>query len=163
MGDCYQLPNVVLILLGMLVCLARSSAKEGPSLSEILHSKTSFEIKQDALERAAAALVAKVRKKGEAFEVRLVGKDLQIEGITRNQSIRDVSYKEKTVAEILTALVLKANPNTAIKDPDDPRLKLIWTIAPDPDNPDREIVLITTRQAAKTRGDKIPVVFTRSQ
>src|SRR4051812_10815362 len=86
-------------------------AQERRTLDEILASKITFEFQQDSLERAAAALVAKVRKKGEAFEVKLIGKDLQLEGITKNQTIRNFHPEDKTVAEILTALILKANPN----------------------------------------------------
>src|SRR4051812_7880295 len=64
----------------VLACPFQIHAEERRALEEILATRITFEFEQDALDRAAAALVAKVRKKGEAFEVKLIGNDLRLEG-----------------------------------------------------------------------------------
>jgi hypothetical protein len=43
---------------------------------------------------------------------------------------------------------MKANPVTTVVSPSEPDQKLLWVIGPDPDDPTRESVLITTRQKA---------------
>jgi len=88
-----------------------------------------------------------------------MGNDMKIDGITKNQSIRDFNEKDKTVAEILTAMVRKANPITTVKDPSELDQKLIWVIGPDPDAPDKQCVLVTTRAAAEKNGYKLPPPF----
>ena len=45
------------------------------------------------------------------FAIKIIGDDLEADGITRNQSIRDFKQENQTVADILTALVRKANPD----------------------------------------------------
>ena len=82
------------------------------------------------------------------FAIRILGEDLKLDGITRNQSIRDFKQENQTVADILTALVLKANPVTTVKEPSEKDQKLVWALGHDPDNPAKEVVLITTRTAA---------------
>lgn len=64
-----------------------------------------------------------------------------------------------TVAEVLTTIVLKADPNARGKDPSDPGLKLVWVLAAEPSDPERLLVLVTTRAGAKKRGHKLPEVF----
>jgi len=63
------------------------------------------------------------------------------------------------VADILTALVRKANPITTVQDPSELDQKLIWVIGPDPDQPATKIVLITTRAAAAERNYVLPPPF----
>ena len=134
-------------------------AEERPSLQELLETKISLQIERDSLENSVAALVGKVRKEKRPLEIKIIGKDLQLEGITKNQSIRNFAHDDETIADILTALVIEASPIRAVKDAQDPALKLIWTIGNDPKDPEKEIVLITTREGAKKRGDKIPKRF----
>jgi eukaryotic-like serine/threonine-protein kinase len=82
------------------------------------------------------------------FKITIMGTHLQLEGITKNQRINDFDMKDAKVSEILTAMVRKANPITTVKDPSETDQKLIWVVAPDPDNPANKIVLITTRKSA---------------
>jgi hypothetical protein len=93
------------------------------------------------------------------FEIKIIGDDLKLDGITRNQTIRDFKQENQTVADILTALVRKANPVTTVKDPFETDQKLVWLIGPDPDSPGKQAVLITTRNAAKTKKYTLPPVF----
>jgi hypothetical protein len=101
-----------------------------------------------------------MRDLGEAtgIPIKIIGPDLQAEGITRNQTIRDFNEKDKPVSEILTALVRRANPVTTVKDPSEKDQKLVWLIGPDPDG-GKETVLITTRAAAEKKKLTLPAVF----
>jgi hypothetical protein len=92
------------------------------------------------------------------FKVTIMGTHLQLEGITKNQRINDFDMKDAKLSEILTSMVRKANPITTVKDPSEIDQKLIWVVAPDPDNPSNKIVLITTRKSADGKYT-LPEVF----
>ena len=83
------------------------------------------------------------------FKVKIMGTHLQLEGITKNQRINDFDMKNAKLSDILTAMVSKANPVTTVKDPSEIDQKLIWVVAPDPENPSNKIILITTRKSAE--------------
>jgi len=141
-----------------------SAAPSGPkTIEEALALRTTYSFDQQSLEFAMRDLADDVKSnlKGSplTFEIKILGDDLKLDGITRNQSIRDFKQENQTVADILTALVRKANPITTVKDPSEADQKLIWVIGPDPENPAREIVLITTRAAAAARKYKLPAPF----
>ncbi len=141
-----------------------ATSGSGPkSIAEALQVKTSFSFAQQSLEFAMIELQDDVKNnlKGAPFEfaIKIIGDDLKLDGITRNQSIRDFKQENQTVADILTALVRKANPVTTVKDPSEVDQKLVWLIGPDPDNPGKQVVLITTRNAAKAKKYTLPPVF----
>ncbi|MEX0818800.1 MAG: protein kinase [Pirellulaceae bacterium] len=92
------------------------------------------------------------------FKVTIMGTHLQLEGITKNQRINDFDMQNAKLADILTAMVSKANPVTTVKDPSETDQKLIWVVAPDPENPANKIVLITTRKSADGKYT-LPEVF----
>ncbi|MCI0357112.1 MAG: hypothetical protein L0211_01335, partial [Planctomycetaceae bacterium] len=133
------------------------------SLDEALQLKTTFTFDQQSLEFAMRDLAsdAQDQLKGSSveFAIKIIGGDLEAGSITRNQSIRDFKQEDKTFAEILTALVLKANPITTVKSPTESDQKLIWVIGPDPADPAKQIILITTRAAAETKKYTLPAVF----
>ncbi len=138
-----------------------TAAKPQPkTIDDILQMKTSFAFDNTSLEFAMRDLATETGEltKGSPveFAIRILGTDLQLDGITRNMSIRDFKQENKPVGEILTALVMKTSTNT---DPASPEQKLIWVVGPDPDNPSKQIVLITTRKKAAERGNKLPTVF----
>ena len=91
------------------------------------------------------------------FRVRIIGADLEADGITRNQQVRDVDVKNKSVADVLTQIVVVAQ-NTG-KPPSDAAQKLIWVVGPDPDDASKKTVLVTTRAAAAKKKYAIPSVF----
>ena len=94
------------------------------------------------------------------FRVKILGPDLQLEGITRNQQIREFKVQNQTLAEVLTALVMQANPVANLQDASQPDQKLVWVVAPDPEGaPEEEIILITTRSAAKKNNYQLPAPF----
>jgi hypothetical protein len=141
-----------------------SAAAAGPkTIADALQMKTSYTFDNQSLEFAMRDLADDVKSnlKGAPFEfaIKIIGDDLKLDGITRNQSIRDFKQENQTVADILTALVRKANPVTTVQDPSEKDQKLIWVIGPDPDNPSKESVLITTRAAAATKKYTLPAVF----
>jgi eukaryotic-like serine/threonine-protein kinase len=133
------------------------------SIADALQVKTSYSFQQQSLEFAMRDLAEDVKGnlKGAPFEfaIKILGDDLKIDGITRNQSIRDFKQENQTVADILTALVRKANPITTVKDPAEKDQKLIWVIGPDPENAGKQIILITTRAAATTKKYNLPAPF----
>ncbi len=93
------------------------------------------------------------------FEIRLAGPDLLKEGITQNQRLGDIRMDGVPLSEILTEIMMQANPDKNATSPRDPRCKLVWALAPDPDQPDRRTVLVTTRSAASERGYSLPAAF----
>ena len=92
------------------------------------------------------------------FEIKLLGGDLQLDGITQNQRVVDFKMKG-TFAEILTGLVVKANPDPESTGASDARNKLIWVVGPKPGDDSLNIVLITTRAAAEKKGYTLPKAF----
>ena len=94
------------------------------------------------------------------FAIQLVGRELEAEGITRNQQIRNFQVRQKPLQDILTQLVMQANPITTVKNPKEKDQKLVWVVAPRPDPSDNtNIILITTRQAALKNRYKLPKPF----
>jgi hypothetical protein len=134
------------------------------TIEQALALKTSYSFDSQSLEFAMRDLAEDVRTnllKGAPvdFQIKIIGDDLKLDGITRNQSIRDFKQEGKTVAEVLTALVRKANPVTTVKDPSEVDQKLLWVVGPDPQDPKKSIILITTRQMAEKKKYTLPDVF----
>ena len=89
--------------------------------------------------------------------IELLGRDLESEGITKNQSF-GLDLRDRPAAEILLAVLRQANPDRTTSSPADPEQKLVYLV--------RETVglqagaiVVTTRAAAKERGNKLPAVF----
>ncbi len=152
------------------VATAGPAPPAGPkTLEEVLAMKSSMVFDANPLEfcmRDLALDAQDVAKgspfgKGGAteFAIKIIGDDLKIDGITRNQTVRDFKHENKTIGELLTALVMKANPVTTVKTPDEADQKLLWVVGPDPDNPAKQMILITTRAAAATKKYTLPPQF----
>ncbi len=133
------------------------------TIEEVLESKISISFDQDSLEFSMQNVAAIVKEKYPKlpfdFEIKILGDDLKIDGITRNQQIRDFNQKDASVADVLVALVRKANPVTTVKDPSELDQKLVWVVGPDPADASRQIVLITTRQASENKSYTLPKPF----
>ncbi len=93
------------------------------------------------------------------FRIRLMGADLQLDGITKNQRPSALNIQQQTLAEILTQIMTAANPSKDITGPSDPACKLVWVVADDPESPGELAVLITTRDAAKKKSYELPPAF----
>jgi len=142
----------------------KEAAPTVKTIEQALALKTSYSFDSQSLEFAMRDLGEDVRTnllKGAPvdFQIKIIGDDLKLDGITRNQSVRDFKQEGKTVAEVLTALVRKANPVTTVKDPSELDQKLLWVVGPDPDDPKKSIILITTRQMAEKKKYTLPDVF----
>jgi serine/threonine protein kinase len=129
------------------------------TIEELLNDVQEVDIPEDDLVNAVADIKAGVldsygNKLDFRFDIVLIGPDLQTDGITQNQKVKDFKMNAP-LNEILTALMVQANPDKKAKGPKDPLNKLIWVIGPDPKNPAEQILLITTRKAAAR--DKIPL------
>jgi hypothetical protein len=79
--------------------------------------------------------------------ISIQGADLQLEGITKNQSLVNVDERDQPAADILRELLKLANPDG----------KLVYVIKPDEHG--AETIWITTRAAATKRGDTLPAGY----
>jgi hypothetical protein len=145
---------------------AADKTKERKStLDDVLVSRIDFSVKSAGAQESFNALADAVRKSlpgaPEDFAIVLVGMDLQMEGITKNQQIRNIDAKRATVAEVLTEIATKMNPRTTVRDPTERNQMVVWTIGPNPRYLDkkRKVILITTRSAAKKKGYRLPAAF----
>jgi hypothetical protein len=132
----------------------------GLSLDEILARPIRLTIEQQSLEAAVSELAGLIREQFTCpeFQLRIIGGDLQLDGITRNQQIRDVRLEDQTLRQVLTELVRRANP-IAVESTKLAEQKLIWVVAPPEAGFGEWTVLITTRTAAKQKGYQVPPEF----
>lgn len=114
------------------------TAKE--SLAERLKRRTSLNFPNNSLETSLQLLADDL-----GFRVRIEGNDLKIDGITKNQAIRDLNEQDRPAEEILRTILKKANPAG----------KLVYLPKRDPATGE-EILVITTRAAAAQRGETLP-------
>lgn len=90
------------------------------------------------------------------FRIQISGNDLLLEGITQNQRPGDFELANQTLAQILTEIVFRANPDKEATGPEDPRCKLVWVIRESAGQPE---VVITTRTGAQQAGLDLPAPF----
>ena len=93
------------------------------------------------------------------FEIRLMGSDLSKQGITQNQRPSDFDLKQTPLSDILTEIMVRANPDKNISGPSDPNCKMVWVVADDPKQSGRKIIMITTRVAAQEKSYELPAAF----
>lgn len=149
---------------GAAASASAAAVATGPqSIEQVLDEKISLKFDQMALEATLASIAEDIRatypKLPFEFDVKIIGEDFEKGSITRNQQIVSFSMQQATVAEVLTAIAMRANPITTVKQPSETDQKLVWAIGPDPDMPARTIVLMTTRDGAAARNLTLPQVF----
>jgi len=144
-------------------------------VADRLRQRASLSFRRDTLENALHAL-------GEAIGVKIeiMGRDLQLGGITRNQSF-GIDLRNRPAEEILQRIVRLANPDPSADGLADPRQSLVYVIGAE--SPGRTIqdptghrftpsepaetatgtiskkIYVTTRRQAQQRGDPLPSVF----
>lgn len=156
-----KLPQLtcVFVCVSVFASVAFLHAADKPSIQDILATKITFEHDNNSFESGLLALEAKIKANHPGFQIQIIADDLKFEGITKNQRINGLKLNDTTLADVLTAIVIKANSNPQVKDPSDPRLNLVWVVAVNPNKPEGQTVLITTRSGAKKRGEKLPAIF----
>ena len=137
-----------------------SSQVRSFAIDEILDHSMTFQFDQLSLEGAVRDLASRVNEElpGANLEIRIAGGDLQLEGITRNQQIKGFSIENESVAQVLTRLLMKANPVTTVRFPTEKDQKLVWVVDPVPASAVRSLV-ITTRAATERKGYDLPQIF----
>jgi serine/threonine protein kinase len=133
------------------------------TIADLLKQPIDFSVSSNDMINVMGDLQVSVRDRFKSlpfdFEIRLMGGDLREEGITQNQRISNFNMSNQPLSDILTGLVVTANPDKASTGPDDEKQKLLWVAVPDPDDETRTIVLITTRKAAVRNSYPLPEVF----
>ena len=146
---------------GVTVTVAKP--KSPKDLSELLQTKRSIDIVSQDLINCIDGFKTEISDDfGNLpfrFDIKLLGNDLRADGITQNQRISDFSRADQPISTILTEMLFQANPDKNADSPKDPRCKLVWVIADDPENAGEKIILITTRTAAKNKGWELPPDF----
>jgi serine/threonine-protein kinase len=107
------------------------------TLADKLKQKYTLAFERDSLDRTLNQITQDT-----GIPIKILGGDLQLDGITQNQSF-GLDEKDKPVFEILKIILKKANQDG----------KLIYVIKKENGE---EMLFITTRAAAAKRGDAIP-------
>lgn len=122
------------------------------SVAERLQRKTSLSFPRDTLEVSLQTL-----SKDIDIEIVILGGDLQLDGITKNQSF-GIDLRDQPAKTILENILVLANPDKTVKVPSDPKQKLVYVIKPKEEG-GPEVIFVTTRTQAEKRGDKLPPEF----
>ncbi len=120
--------------------VASAAPKEPETAEEKLDQVVSLSFVRDTLETSIALLAKETN-----LEMEIMGGDLQLEGITKNQSF-GLDERDKSARAILKTIMAKANPDG----------KLVYIIKQEGDT---EKLYVTTRAAVKKRGDTLPPGF----
>jgi len=112
----------------------------GQSAADRLAKRISLTFARDTLEKSIQMLAEEV-----GVPIEILGKDLELEGITKNQSF-GLDESDQPAEAILRTILAKSNPDG----------KLIYVFRK---NDAGESIDVTTRAAATKRGDEVPAVF----
>lgn len=134
------------------VAAASQAATKPKSIDEALAQKTSLSFARDTLETAVNLLSDDI-----GVDIVLMGGDLQLDGITKNQSFT-LNEQNKPAGDILVAILRLANPDKTAIGPADPKQKLVYVIGKHPQT-GQPAILVTTRAQVAKRGDNLPAVF----
>ncbi len=130
------------------------------TVDQILDRPMSVSFGQESLEFAIDAIKDSLGQQlpsgNKVPTIQIIGGDLQLMGITQNQQIRDFAKQDLPLRQVLTDLVVAANPDKSATGPADEKQSLIWVVTGASD--DRQI-LVTTRQAAQTKEYALPPEF----
>ena len=116
------------------------------SITERLNQLTTLAFPKETLENALQILATDLK-----IPIQIAGRDLQLEGITKNQTLT-LDLRDRPAGEVLVELLRLANHDSSATDPADPRQKLVYVIR-------ASGVIVTTRTAAAQRGEELPDVF----
>ncbi|MEX0936765.1 MAG: protein kinase [Pirellulales bacterium] len=132
---------------------AESTISESPPTQPDWRKKLiTVSFPRDTLENALAMVSDET-----GVSIVLQGMDLQLDGITRNQSF-GLELTDRPAGEVLVELLRRANPDPSAAGPADPKQKLVYVVRPASDFQGEQIV-VTTRAQAEKRGEALPEVF----
>lgn len=131
---------------------AQATDQQPNTLEARLKQQTSLVFPKETLQKALEILSEDL-----GVPIQIAGRDLQLEGITKNQSLA-IELRDRPAAEILLEVILRANPDRTASGPTDTKQKLVYVIRQPSDSQPGAIV-VTTRSAAARRGEKLPAVF----
>lgn len=109
-----------------------------PAAVNPLDKKMSLVFAKDTLEKAVQMVSEEV-----GMPMEILGGDLQLDGITKNQSF-GLDERDKPASEVLRAILAKSDP------------RLVYVLR---SRDGVESVEVTTRAAVEKRGDKLPAIF----
>ena len=115
-------------------------------IAERLQTPVTIQFARESLETAVTILSETI-----ATPLEIRGRDLQLEGITRNQMLA-LDVTDVPAEAALVEVLRRANPDKEATGPADPRQKLVYVVG-------EGGVTITTRAAADSRGDRLPTIF----
>ena len=81
-------------------------SKPAETIAEKLKRKTTLSFVNEPLDRSMSLLGDDL-----GIRIEILGSDLQLDGITKNQAIRDLNEQDKPAGEILRDIMFKANPD----------------------------------------------------
>ncbi len=135
--------------------LAQTPTADPLTVDEMLDRPMSISFLQLSLQFAVDAVVDEFKQSLPAGStmpgVRIIGADLEKNGITQNQQIRNFQRDEQPLRKVLTDLVLGANPDKTATGPSDAKQSLVWVVHPKGKPPEETEILVTTRDAAKDK------------
>jgi serine/threonine protein kinase len=120
--------------------VAAAATATGQSAADRLAKRISLTFARDTLEKSIQMLAEET-----GVPIEILGKDLELEGITKNQSF-GLDESDQSAEAILRTILARSNPDG----------KLIYVFRK---NGGVESIDITTRAAAAKRGDEVPAVF----
>lgn len=121
--------------------------KEPETLEEKLTMiKIPLVIERDSLDRVLDQI-----SQDYDIPIRILGPDLQLEGITKNQSFGLDFAEPQSIEKILQEILYRANPDKTSPGIGDPKQKLVYVY-----NDDKSEVIVTTRAKAWERGTPDP-------
>lgn len=123
-----------------------ATGSDDASLADRLRRPVTISFRRESLETAVGILSDEL-----GVPLEIVGRDLQLEGITRNQMLA-LDVTQMPAAEALVQVLRRANPDPLAEGPDDTRQRLVYVVGGDG-------LTITTRSAAAKRGDALPEAF----
>jgi len=108
----------------------------------VLERRISLSFPREALDRCLEEVSASLN-----VRIEILGPDLQLEGITKNQMINGLDERDQSAGVVLRRVLKLANPEG----------KLVYLVRHTPEG--ETVISITTRAAASKRGDRLPAEF----
>jgi hypothetical protein len=132
-----QAPGAAVAAAGQAAPAAGGAAAAPAGALGKLEQKITLVFAKDTLEKSIQMISDEI---GTPMDI--IGPDLQLEGITKNQSF-GLEARDKSAREVLLDILAKANPDG----------KLVYIVRQEDGV---ETILVTTRTAVEKRGDKLP-------